>query len=603
MSEYTALARADGRPVTRFARAPVADALATAVVVLIVAAPMLFTSSGFALDFTNHLWLAWAAGKALVENGHPSFYLNTTGLGVFYPFYAFYGGTLYAATGAVAELLAGHVILAYTGVTMMGVASAYGGTLWIARQLGVRGWIAHAPALTVVTSAYYIADLYGRGAWPELMATSALALLAASALHLVRAPAWRPLPILTFVASAVIFTGSHNITLLWGTTVAVLAALVMWLALGAPRQLPYRRLAMIGGLGVASAMVNAWFLFPDLAYERYVAISHEVTVVWSSTSFLDTPAVLLDPFRNVPAVSGTPTLFVQMPDWFLAWGLAAGGFAVWRGRVNSTLRRAWAGVATLIALLAVMLMVGDFWEIVPFPFDQIQFPYRLNSYLFYAIAGLVLVGVLAVQRAGAEGPRSSSARGLRVALVGASLVSAGLCVWQLWVPNTRVEKSYVNRAEVLSSVNVLPSSWYDGGSYRDALAPEVAAQPERTLFIEPAAVHGERFAAMMNAPAGPAPIATNIKGGSYLARISGGVEKVGDGPGGEAIVKRVNGGNGPVEVVVEDPRGTAVKLGQLTSIVALLAILAVLIRAMLAGRAQRTGKGELDITQRPATAD
>jgi hypothetical protein len=36
-----------------------------------------------------------------------------------------------------------------------------------------------APALAVVTSAYYVTDLYGRGAWPEFMATSAMAPLLA----------------------------------------------------------------------------------------------------------------------------------------------------------------------------------------------------------------------------------------------------------------------------------------------------------------------------------------------------------------------------------------------------------------------------------------
>src|ERR1700684_4259907 len=48
------------------------DLALSAGVVLLVAAPMLFTKSGFAVDFTNHLWLTWVAGKALAQAGHPS---------------------------------------------------------------------------------------------------------------------------------------------------------------------------------------------------------------------------------------------------------------------------------------------------------------------------------------------------------------------------------------------------------------------------------------------------------------------------------------------------------------------------------------------------
>jgi hypothetical protein len=586
----------------RLTRASLLDVLATVLVVVIVTAPTLFTSSGFSLDFTNHLWISWAAGRALVESGHPSFFLNTTDLGVFYPLFAFYGGTLYTLTGGIGELLADHVIVAYIGMTMLGIAGAYGGMLWLARQLGVRGWSAHAPALTVVTSAYYVTNLYGRGAWPELIATSAIAPLLASCVYLVRAPRWKPLPMVILAASTVIFSGSHNITLLWGTTMIVLSLLVMWLAFGAPRHLPYRRLAMVSGVTVTSALINAWFLFPDLAFNKDVAISNEATTNWASTSFLNAPGLLLDPLRRVPVQSGTPGLFVQIPDWFLAWGVATGALLLWRRSGIVGLRRAWLGVAILIALVFAMMTLAAFWEVVPFPFDQIQFPYRLGSYMFYAVAGLVLIGTLAVQRASATTRLSTQVAGLRIALLAAALVSLGLCVWQEWVPNVKVAKSYVNRSEALVSVNILPNSWYDGGSFRDYLAPQVPVPDERELLIEPGQVHGERFVALMNAPPGLAPIATNIKGGSYLVRIAGGLEKVGDNPYGEAVVKRVTEGSGPVEVVIETAHSAVVELGRVTSVLALLAILVVIlgagVRARRARRTEEADRGSLDPLER-----
>jgi hypothetical protein len=396
-------------------------------------------------------------------------------------------------------------------------------------------------------------------------------------------------PILILAVSAVIFTGSHNITLLWGTTATAIALLVMWLALGATRKLSYRRLAMVAGLGVTSVMVNAWFLFPDLAFEKNVAISNEATTEWAGTGFLNTPGVLLNPLRHVPSLSGTPGLFDQIPDWFLVWGLAAGALLLWRDRAGGRLRGAWVGAAILVALLLGMMMIPPFWDIVPFPFNQIQFPYRLGSYVFYAIAGLVLVGVLALQRTGDAEPAGRSVRGLRAALIAVCLVSVGLCVWQEWVPNVMFPKSYSNRSEALASVNQFPRSWYDGGSFRDALAPQVEASPERTLTIEPSSVHGEHFASLVNAPPGPGPILTNIKGGSYLVRISGGVEKVGDGPGGEAVVKRVAGGSGPVEVVLDTTPSVTVEAGRVVSVLALLTILAVMIGSGVRAKRARGG--------------
>ena len=75
--------------------------------------------------------------------------------------------------------------------------------------------LAHAPAIVFVTSAYYVTNLYGRGAWAEFMAVSALPLVLAASLRLVRGRLSVG-PVVCLVAASVVFSGSHNITLLWG---------------------------------------------------------------------------------------------------------------------------------------------------------------------------------------------------------------------------------------------------------------------------------------------------------------------------------------------------------------------------------------------------
>ena len=57
--------------------------------------PLVLTSSTFGQDWPNHLWLVWQQSRNITALGHPSYFLQSH-LGAFYPFYAFYGGTLYA---------------------------------------------------------------------------------------------------------------------------------------------------------------------------------------------------------------------------------------------------------------------------------------------------------------------------------------------------------------------------------------------------------------------------------------------------------------------------------------------------------------------------
>jgi len=571
------------------------DALLATGAVLVVAAPLLLTSSGFAGDFTNHLWAVWTAGRNLVHAGHPSYFINAEGLGVFYPFFAFYGGTLYAITGALAELT-GDPVKTFVAVTVLAVAGSYAGMLWLGRELGLKGWTAHAPALVVVTSAYYITNLYGRAAWPEFMATAALSPLIASGVYLARAKQWRVWPVLVFVVSTVIFTGSHNITLIWGSTMIALALLIVWFAFGAPRQLPYRRLAEVGGLGMVAVLVNAWFLLPDIAYGKNVVIGGAGS--GTSAVFFNTPNVLLYPLRLVPSLSTTRALYVQAPDWFLAWGLVAGALLLLARRPASRrLRRAWIAMAVLVALVMGLIMVEPVLNAAPFPFSEIQFAYRLGSYLTYAVAGLVLVGAMALARTTSLHSQRAT-KGLRFALAGVCIISFSLCVWQLWVPSTLTPNSYKDRGEALASVNVLPHSWYDLESYRDANTPPATASPGRVLIIEPNWVQGDRFDGWMEVPPGPAPIQTNISAGGYFVHISG-LERVGRGYADYAVVRRVDGGTGPVHVVVETTHSLLIGLARALSILAtliILVILAVLIvrghsRGRLRGRAHTDPSG------------
>ena len=546
--------------------------------VTLVAAPLIFTRSGFALDFTNSLWMTWVAGKEMVAAGHPSYFLNTNVMGVFYPLLAFEGATTLVLTGGLGELIGGHPLIAFVGITTLAIAADYVGTLWLARRFGLRGWLAHVPSITIVTSAYYITNLYGRGAWQEFIALAALPPLAASGVWLAQARSWRVGPVLVFVLSSIVLTGTHNITLVYGTTAAAIGLLAAWLAFGAPRDLPYRRLAAIIGLGVVGAMVNAWYLFPDVAYEQFVGAhvtSAPGTSLWQETGFFNTPGIVLDPLRSVPSQSTTPALYVQAPVWLLAWGVLAGGLLLWRGSVKRRMRRLWAMAVVLVLLVLAMIMVKAFWGIVPFPYDEIQFAYRLAAYVVYAVAALVLVSAVMLQQ-NARVRAKRMVVGLRVALAGACLISIGLCVWQEWVPNNLFAGSYTNRGEALSTPSVAPQTWYIGNqNYSDRQAPIVRASPSRLMIVPPSAVHGDRFAAWMELPEGPQPIQSDIDGGSYLVHVSG-VRRIGRDAEGFAVVRREGNMRGPVHVVIETAHSAVIYAGRAVSVLALVLALVIL---------------------------
>jgi hypothetical protein len=574
----------------------VIDVAIATLAVLLIASPLLFTSDGFAPDFTNELWLADYQQHVIAAHLHPTLFLQTQRLGVFYPLFAFYGGTLFALTGALAVVLGGSTILAFEVVTVAAIAAAYGGLFWLARQLGVRGLLAHAPAIVFVTSAYYVTALYGKGAWVEFMAVSALPLVLAASVRLVRGR-WRFWPAACLVAASVIFSGSHNITLLWGTTLAVVALVVYWLLSGRSRELPWRRMLAVAGLIALGAGLNGWYVLPDLSYAHHTNIS-SITIPYLDTWRFDTFGVIFDPLRYVPPQSEMPGLYAQAPVLALVWGLLALPL-VWRER------RLRAGVATALIVLAgvlLLIMSSGAWSLLTTPFQQAQFPHRLQTYVALACAGLVLLGALALTRRAQSGRATGSDRGLAFGLGLVVAFSLAICAWQLWVPSTHIYEpgasSYSNRGDALREPpTLLPKSWNAGTDYADGSLPVVAARDKFSFY--PAAVKDDRLGGFSPFPAGLQPFATNIAGDPHLVHIGGGVRVVGRTSsqrgcatgcweGGYLVLQRTADGSQPIPLELSPALSAPVVLGRITTAVSAALLLALALAAAIRWRRRRS---------------
>jgi hypothetical protein len=556
-------------------RSGLIDIAIGALAVLLIASPLLFTSDGFYPDFTNAIWLADYQQHAIAAHLHPTLFLQTHQSGVFYPQFAFYGGTLFALTGALAAALGGSTVVAFEVLTVAAIAAAYGGVFWLARQLGVRGVLAHAPALVFVTSAYYVTNLYGRGAWAEFMAVSSLPLVLAASLRLVRGR-WRFWPAAGLLAATVIFSGSHNITLVWGATLALLALACYWLLGGRPRRLPWRRMLATAGLIALGVGLSGWFLLPDVSYAHDTMIS-DYDIGWRATRFFNTFGVIFDPLRMVPRQSETPALYVQLPVLALAWGLIAAPL-VWRER------RLRAGLATtLIALggVLVLIMSSGAWSLLPSVFRQIQYAYRLQTYVALACAALVLLGALALTRRARSGRATRSDRALALGLGFAVAFGVALCAWQLWVPSTRTSLSYSRRAEAVGGLASLPKSWEAGNDYGDRSLPVVPSG--QGYAFSPMAVADDRLAGVASYPTGQ-PFATNIAGGPYLVHVGGGAHVVGRTREGYLVLERTTSGPRPVPVELAGRLGAPVVLGRIVTALAGALLLALCVAAAVRRR-------------------
>ncbi len=375
-----------------------------ALLIGVLAWPLLFTNATFNEDWVNHLWYMWHESRALGAHGLPSLFLNYSE-GVFYPYYAFYGGTLYALTGVLSLALGQAPLAAYVLTYLAGFAAAYGGWLWLAHMFGVRGWPAHAPGVVFVTSAYYLTMIYGLGDWPEFLAVSAMTPMVAAALSVLRAPRLRAGPAAALAASTAIFFGSHVLSAIWGTSVLLAMAL---LVLGCAPQ-ARRVVGRAGALRVLAVMLpalllSAWFLLPAAAYEAQTVIAHSYPQFRQLLRADDYTVSARHLFTLSRARASGTIVTTALPVLAIAWTLGGAAILFVDGRRGAWMRILLLLGAATAALLVLMTHPGLILAL-PRVYATVQFGFRLESYVLMGVSATVLaVLVLAREQQGETGP-------------------------------------------------------------------------------------------------------------------------------------------------------------------------------------------------------
>lgn len=540
--------------------------------------PLLFSDSGFSLDFTNTLWIGWVQSQAIAATHVPTLFTQSTGFGLFDPSYLYYGGAPFTMVGALSALVGGHFIVVFELFNVAVAAMTYGGSLWLARLGGVRGLATHAVPIAVVTAAYYATDFYGRGAWTEWVGYACVPLFAASIWSVNRSEHLRFGPVVAMIVSTVLFTGSHNVVLLWGVMIGLALALT-YLALFGRAQLNLRRLGRTTALLGLGTALNAWFLFGDVFFGPSTGETQDGIGFY----FFDSARALFDPLRFVPNQSGTPGLYVQLPIWFLAWSLLFGaltfGLLAHKNEARGQ-RRAWLVMLGTTGAVLALVMATPIWPHLPNILQALEFPYRLDGFLYLFIAATLIPVLKVLQQFADEHRRNRFRSNAYTGLAVASVVSLVLFGWQVLF-STRVLQygALTNRSAALASLTTPPPTWYELANVFDDIGPPVVSvDPARQLYIPGTAVDpgGNTLLTVVNAPDGSAPIVTNLVGGPNVITIGGNLQRIGRTSGGFVVVRRVQDLSGPVYLRVTIANNWELTGGRYLSLIAGVAFLGIL---------------------------
>ena len=512
--------------------------------------PLLFSDRTFSTDWGNHLWLIWAQGANLGQLGEPSYFLQSS-LGVFYPYYAFYGGSFYAVAGFVSWLFGAEAaaLAAYAGA----LAATYLGWTWIARQLGIAGWQSQLPGCIAVTAPLAVTNLYGRGDIPEVVATGMIPLVAAAGLSIFRERRVRLSSAAVYVIGIVFLTGTHTLTLVWAAFfLAVVTALLVACYWHEARARLRRGLA-VAGLTVLGAGINAWILAPlVLLHSRLLEQDPDPIGL---TAYTD-PEQLFSILRTTPDPPVvTADVDAQLPVLALLWALICGA-AYWRF-LSATGKKLAVGLLALGGALLLLVLSPSLISELPKLLQFIQFPYRILTYVDICLVGLVTLALAAMQR------DSSTSRVPVLVLAAIAAFNFGLSIEQ----NSAVRSWLPGREDALASTVPPPPTWYAPLQFADGSAPVLA--PTLAVPLEfPVEDIDDSYAASY--PPGRAGIAeTNIATGDYLVEVSG-ARPVGRTEDGRMVV-RLPAGRGPRRVEVSAAWEPGVGIGRWISVVSLLA--------------------------------
>ena len=350
-------------------------------------------------DWLNQLWYVWHQTDWMQDHVLPTYYVNYPGA-VLYPHFAFYAGPLSALASTTSLIVGSDGLAGYIAWWVLAAGGAYGGFYWLGRMAGLGRFAAQVPALIFITSAYYITLIYARGDWPEFAGVSSMPLLVASSLSMVRAHRLTLGPTAALAVSAILFSGSHAITLAYGAAFLLLVFAAFVVAIPEARRIVTRSgVLRWASVVVPAVMVNAWFLVPFGVYQHLTRMS--VTNGFAQ-ELLNVGKPMVRPealftLERASAIEPRQQFVVGLPVVAMAWVLVTLA-AVLVGRAGSTAwRRTLVVLVVLTAVVTALMMDVGLFLALPAKLQVLQFTYRLESFVLMGISA-ALIAALVVAR-------------------------------------------------------------------------------------------------------------------------------------------------------------------------------------------------------------
>jgi hypothetical protein len=435
--------------------AAVAGALGVCGLLVLLTWTMLTDASHLVDDFSMNAWLMQHQAASLRNDFAPSLTL-TSGDAAFHPTFAFYGGTLFVVGGAI-TLVVKSAVAAEIIVYLVALAAAYGGWLWLARMAGIRSWPAHAPAILYVTAPYVVTNMNVRQDLVEVVATSAIPPLLASGLSVLRADRLRAGPVAVLAASTIAFCGSHNLTLLWGTTVLIIAGSALAAGVPQARRLVTRRgVLRVLAVVVPATAVNAWWLLPDLAYHSDTVIAHRIDE-WKALLRGPHPEVGFTQLFALGHPSVGAGLVLTLPVLAMVWVVVA--TVATRGQWRATWARTLA-ILTLLTVGVLLVMAHPSWILVlPEPWQMIQFSFRLETFVLFGICGAVIAALALVDGSTHRWPIMLLLPILVISVIGAD-----------------IQRHNAPRGNFTTHVEIDRFATFNTGDFADGALPQIPAR-------------------------------------------------------------------------------------------------------------------------------
>jgi hypothetical protein len=448
---------------------------------------------------------------------------------------------------------------------------------------GWHAWPAHAPAVLYVTAPYVLTNINVREDFAELVATAVMPLMVASALSVLRADRLRAGPAAALAASVVVFGGTHNLTLLWGTTILAIAVLVV--AAGVPaarRQLSTRGVLRVLAIVVPAMSVNAWYLLPNLAYHADTVIANRIDD-WKALLKEAQPelgAKYLFALGRPSGLAGSG-LSITLPVLAMGWVVVVALTS--RAHRQGT----WARMLAILALLTagiLAVMTHPRWILaLPDPWQMIQFSYRLETFALFGICGAIIAALVLVDRGGRRW-----------------LIWLFLPVMAFSVIGAAIQRHDAPRSPTPVKLRIDVSAPFNIGDFADAKLRQLSYDPSRPfLFVKRADVRRGRMVRDVRAAPGEViyttvltpPRLLHVEGARVIGRWAG--PPINDGWQTRwALVLQVadDATPGKARIVIEQARSLPIVAGRIVSLLGLLALAAIAV-AMLGGAVRRRRSG------------